>query len=70
MDVTADEYVAHLVGRGFPAEVATEIGRYLGHIRAGLSAHLSDGVQRALGREPRDFTVYVRDAAAAGAWRV
>ena len=34
----------------------------------GRNASLSDGVQRALGREPRDFADYARDAAAAGAW--
>jgi hypothetical protein len=28
----------------------------------------ADGVQRALGRPPRDFTDYVRDAAATGIW--
>ena len=34
----------------------------------GRNAKLADGVQRALGREPRDFREYARDAAAAGAW--
>ena len=34
----------------------------------GRNAHLSDGVQRALAREPRDFTDYARDAAASGVW--
>jgi uncharacterized protein YbjT (DUF2867 family) len=34
----------------------------------GRNAHLTDGVQRALGREPRDFTDYARDAAATGVW--
>jgi len=34
----------------------------------GRNAHLTDGVQRALGREPRDFAHYARDAAAAGVW--
>ena len=34
----------------------------------GRNAHLADGVQRALGREPRDFADYARDAAASGAW--
>jgi hypothetical protein len=32
-----------------------------------LVLNLSDGVQRALGREPRDFTDYAR-AAATGVW--
>lgn len=31
-------------------------------------AHLADGVQRALGREPRDFTYYAHTTAATGAW--
>ncbi|MEV7190060.1 NmrA family transcriptional regulator, partial [Kitasatospora sp. NPDC093102] len=29
---------------------------------------LGDGVQRALGREPRDFADYAREAAASGVW--
>ena len=35
----------------------------------GRNAHLSDGVKRALGREPRDFSDYVQKAAANGAWQ-
>jgi len=35
----------------------------------GRNAHLTDGVQRALGRAPRDFTEYARRAAASGAWK-
>jgi hypothetical protein len=34
----------------------------------GRNAHLSDGVQRALGREPRDFADYAWDAVAIGVW--
>ena len=34
----------------------------------GRNAHLADGVQRALGREPRDFSDYVRATAATGVW--
>lgn len=34
----------------------------------GRNAHLADGVQRALGRAPRDVTEFVRDAVASGAW--
>lgn len=34
----------------------------------GRNAHLADGVQRALGRAPRDVTEFVRDAVAGGAW--
>lgn len=34
----------------------------------GHNAHLSDGIQRILGRAPRDFAAFARKAAAAGAW--
>jgi hypothetical protein len=34
----------------------------------GRNAHLADGVQRALGREPKDFADYARDAAVTGVW--
>ena len=34
----------------------------------GRNARLADGVQRALGREPRDFGDYARRTAAAGIW--
>jgi len=31
---------------------------------------ITDGVQRALGRPPRDFADYARDAAATGVWNL
>ena len=34
----------------------------------GRNASLADGVQRALGREPRDFADYARETAATGVW--
>ncbi|MEU2209736.1 hypothetical protein [Streptomyces hygroscopicus] len=34
-----------------------------------MDSHLSDGVQTALGREPRFFAQLVADATGAGAWR-
>ena len=39
-----------------------------GEVLDGRNARLADGVQRALGREPRDFSDYARDAAATGIW--
>ncbi|WP_267887388.1 hypothetical protein [Streptomyces viridochromogenes] len=36
--------------------------------RSGGLASLSDGVQRALGRAPRDLAGYAKTAAAQGAW--
>lgn len=36
----------------------------------GRNANVSDGVQRALGREPRDFSDYVQRVAQTGIWAV
>jgi uncharacterized protein YbjT (DUF2867 family) len=69
LPVSPEAYVSALVNEaGVPAEFASFLGDLFGTIFDGRNAHLSDGVERALGRKPRDFTDYVREAAAAGAW--
>lgn len=54
-------------GGDFVANVFTAIAR---ETLDGRNAHLSDGVVRALGRQPRDFTAFARNAAKSGAWSV
>jgi uncharacterized protein YbjT (DUF2867 family) len=68
--VGLDEFASRLAADGVPGDVV-ELLRYLfGEVLDGRNAHLADGVQRALGREPRDFADFARDAAATGAWDV
>lgn len=67
--VTVDRFTAELRQEGLSAEDAELWAAALNPIRRGLEAKISDGVRRALGRDPRDFTEFVKDAAAAGAWR-
>ncbi len=43
---------------GVPADYAALLGFLLGLVRAGADAHLSDGVRRVLGREPRGFEAW------------
>lgn len=62
--VTAEEYKAVLLENDLPVEFAELFTTVLD----GRNAHLTDGVQRALGREPRDFGDYARNVAASGAW--
>ncbi|MFF7457118.1 NmrA family transcriptional regulator [Kitasatospora sp. NPDC008115] len=64
--VTVEEYRAVLAAAGLPGEFADLFTMILD----GRNAHLTDGVRRALGREPRDFADYARDAAASGVWDV
>ncbi|KUF10320.1 NAD(P)H-binding protein [Pseudoponticoccus marisrubri] len=61
----------------FHAEVARAGGEFVADVFTGIAretldgrnAQVRDGVQQVLGRPPRDFTEFARDAAVAGAWR-
>lgn len=66
--VSAEEFGAELSAHGMPEQDATHLAELLTEVLDGRSAHLSDGVQRAIGRAPRDFREYAREAAANGAW--
>jgi hypothetical protein len=51
-----------------PAEYVGMLVALFAEILDGRNSYLTDGVQRALGRPPRDFTDYVGATAATGAW--
>lgn len=51
-----------------PEEIVWLLNYLFETVLDGRNAYISDGVQRALGRQPRDFAVYAEDAALAGAW--
>lgn len=68
--VDAAEFGAQLSAHGVPENDAAHLAELLSEVLDGRSAHLTDGVQRALGRPPRDFVDYAADAAARGAWDV
>ncbi|MFH9294156.1 NAD(P)H-binding protein [Streptomyces sp. NPDC017520] len=66
--VDTDAFRTGLVARGFPEVEAGLWTDALYPIITSGEAPVLDGVRRALGREPRDFTEFVRDAAARGVW--
>lgn len=65
--ITFEDFHANVaqVGDDFVADVFTAIAR---ETLDGHNAYLTDGVQRALGRAPRDFNDYAVKAASTGAW--
>ncbi len=66
--LTPQEYADEQRAQGVPEEwVQASTGLYE-HVRSGALASLGDGVQRALGRAPRDFAGYADTAAREGAW--
>jgi uncharacterized protein YbjT (DUF2867 family) len=71
LPVSLEEYAALLTENQVPAEVVkmlTDVFTGLTEALDGRNAYLADGVQRALGRPPRDFRDFARDAAATGIW--
>ena len=68
MPISIEEFAAAAAEQGVPDEVVEMLTFLFGEVLDGRNAHLADGVQRALGREPRDFSDYARDAAATGLW--
>ena len=66
--VSIEEYAAAAREQGLPDEVIEFLEYLFGEVLDGRNASLTDGVQRAVGREPRDFSEYAREAAAAGVW--
>lgn len=66
VQVPMEQYAAALVENGVPAEFVWLVTYLFTEVMDGRNAHLTDGVQRALGRAPRDFRDYAREAAASG----
>jgi uncharacterized protein YbjT (DUF2867 family) len=53
---------------GAPEEIAWLLDYLFDTVLDGRNAYVSDGVKRALGREPVDFADYARTVAASGMW--
>jgi uncharacterized protein YbjT (DUF2867 family) len=68
--ISQGEFAAAAAEQGVEPEFV-ELLRYLfSEVLDGRNAHVTDGVQRALGRPPKDFRDFARDAAATGVWDV
>ncbi|MCT9075489.1 NAD(P)H-binding protein [Streptomyces fulvoviolaceus] len=67
--VSPRQYGDNLAGFGVPPEEVEALVEAFTQLLDGRNAHLSDGVQQVLGREPRDFRQFAREAAAAGTWK-
>ena len=68
VEVSMDEYAAAAAEQDIPDDVAWLIRYLFSEVLDGRNAKLADGVQRALGRDPRDFADFARSASASGAF--
>jgi uncharacterized protein YbjT (DUF2867 family) len=66
--VSMDQYKALLAEHQVPADFVWLINYLFTEVLDGRNARLADGAQRALGRPPRGFADYAREAAASGIW--
>lgn len=67
--LSIEEYVSLLAENDVPADFVWLVRYLFTDVLDGRNSHLTDGVRRALGREPRDFREYARATAATGVWR-
>jgi uncharacterized protein YbjT (DUF2867 family) len=67
VSVPIDDYTAMLSDCGMPQDFIWLLNHLFTEV-LGSKAQLADGVQRALGREPKDFADYARETAATGVW--
>ena len=68
VQIPHDAFVAGATESGAPREVIWMLDYLFSTVLDGRNAHVTDGVERALGRPPKDFSDYARETAATGIW--
>ena len=68
VQIPHEAFVEGLTQAQVPADLIALLTYLFTTVLDGRNAYLTDGVQRALGRAPRDFREYARDVAATGLW--
>lgn len=69
MQIPHDAFVTEVANSGAPKDVVWMLDYLFSTVLDGRNAYLSDGVQRALGRPPKDFAEYAREVADTGIWQ-
>ena len=67
--ISMEAFTQGLARDGVPADVSSLLRYLFEAVLVPSNAGVADGVQRALGRPPRDVAAFAREASAAGAWR-
>jgi len=69
LPVPHDAFVAGVAESGAPKDVVWMLDYLFATVLDGRNAFVTDGVERALGRPPKDFALFAREVAATGVWR-
>ncbi len=70
IQIPSEAFSAGVAELGLPEDIVWLLNYLFATVLDGRNAYLSDGVRRALGREPGDFADFARRSAAAGVWDV
>ena len=66
--ISMDDYVKYMTEAQVPHDYVALIKYLFSEVLDGRNEYLTDGVRRALGREPRSFHSYVKATAETGVW--
>jgi uncharacterized protein YbjT (DUF2867 family) len=66
--ITPEEFAAALSSAGLQRDEVSLVSYLFSTVLDGRNSSLTDGVERALGRPPRDFADYARETAKTGIW--
>jgi uncharacterized protein YbjT (DUF2867 family) len=68
VQVDPEQYAAAMTADGVPDDIVSLVSYLFSEVLDGRNTQLTDGVQRALGRPPRDFSEFARRTASSGVW--
>lgn len=68
IQIPHEAFAVGIAEAGLPKDITWLLNYLFATVLDGRNASLGDGVQKALGREPRDFADFCRAAAASGVW--
>ena len=68
-EVSQEAFVAAIAGSGAPEEFVQAMDYLFSVVMDGRNSYISDGVIRALGRPPKDFTDFASEVATTELWR-
>jgi uncharacterized protein YbjT (DUF2867 family) len=66
--ITPEEFMQGLEQEQVPPDIAALVNELFTVVLDGRNEYVTDGIQKALGRKPRDFADYARETAATGIW--
>ena len=69
ISISKDDFNHAITDSGAPADIAWLLNYLFETVLDGRNVIITDGVQRALGRPPRDFVDFARDVASSGVWK-